>query len=86
MAKGIYVFPLFLLLTAPFAFPFASEFYVEDDIFHPGYCSSFSGGFHGACINGRDGECNDTCKNVDHQEFGECQWYYLSPILYKCDE
>ncbi|GLJ40955.1 hypothetical protein SUGI_0847570 [Cryptomeria japonica] len=62
MAKPIYVFLLFFLLTAPFAF--ASDM-----------CRNLSGGFHGQCEAWRWDECNNICINQDHQLFGECDWW-----------
>ncbi|GLJ44017.1 hypothetical protein SUGI_0917700 [Cryptomeria japonica] len=58
MAKVIYVFLLFLLLTLPYSF--ASEDDESDDVEddHPGYCGGWSGEFHGACMDWRKGECN----------------------------
>ncbi|GLJ43944.1 hypothetical protein SUGI_0916020 [Cryptomeria japonica] len=65
MEKGVYVFLLLLLLlTAPFSFASTSgsedvesEYESHLDYFpgspyddHPGYCDSFSGGFHGECV------------------------------------
>ncbi|GLJ45644.1 hypothetical protein SUGI_0960750 [Cryptomeria japonica] len=61
MAKGVYVFLLLSLPTAPFAF--ASEFDVNGD------CRGLSGEFHGSCVVWRKGECNSVCKNVD---YGQC--------------
>ncbi|GLJ43955.1 hypothetical protein SUGI_0916290 [Cryptomeria japonica] len=71
MAKCLYVFLLFLLLAAPFAFASDDDL---DDYGHNGYCRSLSGGFHGQCVAWRKGECSSVCKNVDHQDFGVCDW------------
>ncbi|GLJ43684.1 hypothetical protein SUGI_0909400 [Cryptomeria japonica] len=58
MAKVKDAFLMFLLLTA--------SVYVAGD------CGSLSGSFHGLCIELREKECNDKCKNEDHQIRGEC--------------
>ncbi|GLJ25695.1 hypothetical protein SUGI_0492170 [Cryptomeria japonica] len=72
MAKnGIYVFVMFLLLTPRFAFASASGCEVDDDS-HPGYWRHLTLEFHGGCVVWRSGECNNICKNVEHDEFGEC--------------
>ncbi|GLJ43948.1 hypothetical protein SUGI_0916180 [Cryptomeria japonica] len=95
--RSLYVFlVLFLLLTTRFAFASASDGESESesdeshldyrqgstDDNHPGYCNSLSGGFHGECVLWRGGECNSVCKNVDHQEFGECHEDQFTTVCY----
>ncbi|GLJ08727.1 hypothetical protein SUGI_0094660 [Cryptomeria japonica] len=62
MGKGIYhVFLLFLLLTPPLALV-------------SGKCSrNYSASFHGGCWVWREGECDSVCKNVEHQDHGQCE-------------
>ncbi|GLJ43680.1 hypothetical protein SUGI_0909300 [Cryptomeria japonica] len=57
MAKGVYVFLMFLLLTASVSM--AQE-----------WCKNLSGGFKGMCLT--HASCNDVCVNVDHQNWGQC--------------
>ncbi|GLJ43914.1 hypothetical protein SUGI_0915480 [Cryptomeria japonica] len=83
MKNGINVFLLFLLLTAPFAF--ASESHLDYNP-HNGYCASLSGGFHGPCMEFREDECNDACKTVDHQVFGECDSIFICWCYHLCDK
>ncbi|GLJ22627.1 hypothetical protein SUGI_0425860 [Cryptomeria japonica] len=70
MAKGIYMFLMFLSLTAPLAFASRNDSHLNKD--PAGYCSIMSGGFHGGCMFWRNGECNSVCEYVDHQAFGGC--------------